>query len=94
MGDKATIIIHKSISHYNLIILPFCENRHGFTSMFIRINNRRFIHIQFDSLNHEARKCISEELINWFKSSPEVKKTQINDFNLLSSRFIKPKRSI
>ena len=77
MGDKATIIIHKSISHYNLIILPFCENRHGFTSMFIRINNRRFIHIQFDSLNHEARKGVREELINWFNSSPEVEKHKL-----------------
>ena len=45
--------------------------------MFIRIDNRRFILIQFDSLNHEARKGLSEELINWFNSSPEVKKHEL-----------------
>ena len=76
-GDKVTITIHESISNYNLIISPFCENRHWFTFMFIGMDNRRFILIQFDSLNHEARKVISEELINWFNSSPEVKKHKL-----------------
>ena len=45
--------------------------------MFIRIDMHRFILIQFDSLKHEVRKSESEELINWFKSSPEVKKHKL-----------------
>ena len=36
-----------------------------------------FILIQFDSLKHEARKSKSEEFINWFNSSPEVKKQKL-----------------
>ena len=69
-GDKATSAIHKSISNYNLIIFPFCESRHWFTFMFIRIDKKRFILIQIDSFKHEAQKGKSEELINWFNSSP------------------------
>ena len=76
-GDKATITIHKSISNYNLIIFPFCDCQHWFTFMFIKIDNRMFILIQIGSLNNEARKGISEELINWFNSSPEVKKHKL-----------------
>ena len=71
-GDKATIIIHKLISSYNLIIFPFCEKKHWFTFMFIRIDKHTFILIQFDSLKHEAQKIESQELINWFKSSPDL----------------------
>ena len=76
-GDKATITIHKSISNYNLIIFPFCENKHWFTFMFIRIDKHTFILIQLYSLKHEARKSESQGLINWFKSSPDLKKQKL-----------------
>ena len=73
-SHKATITIQKLISSYDLIIFPFCESKNRFTFMFIIIDKHRFILIQFDSLKHEARQSKSEELINWFNSSPEVKK--------------------
>ena len=69
--------IHKSIDSYHLIMFPFCENNYWYTFMFIWLDKNKFILIQFDSLNNEARNDESRDLIKWFKSSLDVKKHKL-----------------
>ena len=45
--------------------------------MFIRLEMNKFILIKVNSLKHEARNDESQYLINWFKSSPDLKKYEL-----------------
>ena len=71
-SDTPTCNIHKSINIYHLTIFPFCENYHWYTFMFIRLVQKKYILIQFDSLRQKSRIEESEELLKWFKSSTDV----------------------
>ena len=62
-GDTPTSSIHKSINSYNLIIFPFCENYHWYAFMFIRLVDRNYILIQFDSMRKKPRTEQCKELI-------------------------------
>ena len=74
-GDTPTCNIHKSINSYHLIIFPFCENYHWYTFMFIRLDKKKYILIQFDSIHKEARIEERKKLIKWFKSSNDAENT-------------------
>ena len=76
-NDKPTSFIHKSINSYHLIIFPFCENYRWYTFMFIRLDKKKYILIQFDSLKKEGRIKESKELIKWFKSSTFAQKHRL-----------------
>ena len=71
-GGTPACNIHKSINSYHLIIFPFCENYHWYAFMFIRLVQKKYILIQFDSLCQKPRIEESEELVKWFKSSTDV----------------------
>ena len=73
-GDTPTSSIHKSINSYNLIIFPFCENYHWYAFMFIRLVDRNYILIQFDSMRKKPLTEECKELIKWFESSNDCNK--------------------
>ena len=46
-------VIHQSINSKHLIIFTFCQNNHWYTFIFIRLEAKKFMLIQLDSLKSE-----------------------------------------
>ena len=81
-------VIHQSINSKHLIIFTFCQNNHWYTFIFIRLEAKKFMLIQLDSLKSEVRIGESQDIISWFKSSSDVIK-----HNLTVSNFYLPKNA-